>query len=171
MEVIMPKPARLIDRLSLESRHSTMHSMLEAEGTNVTSIRRRWGYDEVFVNGWLPVPTLFLKVYGKLKPYPLTPGEAMFVLELMSYKWTNYQLPYPSYRALAERMGVTDKMVRRYAQQLEAKYYLKRKARKNQTNEFDLSGLFLALKVEADEKQSAGSSAPNLANNPTGKNK
>jgi hypothetical protein len=104
----------------------------------------RWGFTEVFDNGYVPVPNLFLQTYASLKPYPLTPGEAMFVLELMTYKWRE-EPPFPAYQRIADRMNVTDKMVRRYAQSLEAKGYLRRGLRKNQTNEFDLSGLFRAL--------------------------
>jgi|SRR5229473_2038755 hypothetical protein len=44
----------------------------------------------------------------------------MFILHLMSFKWSE-QAPYPSYKTLAKRMGVTDKMVRRYAAGLEDK--------------------------------------------------
>jgi len=108
----------------------------------------RWDYPEVFDNGYVPVPNLFLQAYASLKPYPLTPGEAMFVLELMTFKWTK-DPPFPGYKRIAERMNVTDKMVRRYAQSLEAKGYLRRGLRKNQTNEFDLAGLFRALYVFA----------------------
>jgi DNA-binding GntR family transcriptional regulator len=74
----------------------------------------------------------------------------MFVMQLMSFKWTD-KLPFPSYQRLAERMSVSDKMVRRYAQALEAKSYLRRKQRKNNTNLFDLSGLFKAL-LQATER-------------------
>lgn len=42
-------------------------------------------------------------------------------------------------------MGVTDKMVRRYAANLEGKGYLQRGARIGSTNVFDLSPLFAAI--------------------------
>lgn len=127
------------------------------------SLSGRWGSGEVFVNGFLAVPILFLKTYANLNP-PLTPAEAMFVLELMAYKWTK-EHPFPSYETLARRMNVTDKMVRRYAQKLEDKHYLQRRFRKNQTNEFDLSGLFSALRSAAvsQDQDKTRSSAPRRA--------
>ena len=108
----------------------------------------RWGpSNEVFADGFLAVPTLFLKVYANLNP-PLTPAEAMFVLELMNFKWGPAH-PFPAYETLAERMNVTDKMARRYAQKLEDKHYLRRLYHKNKPNEFDLTGLFNALRSAA----------------------
>jgi Helix-turn-helix domain len=112
----------------------------------------RWGSsNEVFADGFLAVPTLFLKLYANLNP-PLTPAEAVFVLELMTFKWDTKH-PYPSYETLAERMNVTDKMVRRYAQKLEDKHYVRRVYRKNQPNEFDLTGLFNALRSASIERE------------------
>ena len=88
------------------------------------------------------------------------PG-AMLVVHLMEFKWDDKN-PYPSYKTLALRMGVSDKRVRRLAQSLEQKGYLKRKMRMAMTNEFDLNPLFdvLAAAAEADlssiqEKQAA----------------
>jgi hypothetical protein len=109
------------------------------------SLIARWGnHDKFFDKGFVGIPARFLELYAKLEPHPLTAGEAMFVLELMSFKWTE-DAPYPGYKRIAERMNVSDKMVRRYAQNLEAKTYLRRLVRKNQTNLFDLNGLFKAL--------------------------
>ena len=101
----------------------------------------RWGEQEILFarpEGWVGVPDSFLRLYPVLKPYSLTVGEAMFVLQLMSYKWSQ-NAPFPSYKSLAARMGVTDKMVRRYAANLEGKGYLRRTARIGSTNTFDLN--------------------------------
>jgi hypothetical protein len=98
----------------------------------------RWGGQEILFarpEGWVGVPDSFLRLYARLKPYALTVGEAMFVLELMSYKWSE-NAPFPSYKSLAARMGVTDKMVRRYAANLEGKGYLRREARIGSTNTY-----------------------------------
>src|SRR6267154_1665070 len=89
------------------------------------SASARWGdKPELFATGFIVVPHSFLHRYAALKP-PLTPGEALFVLHLMSFKWDR-DLPYPSYKTLAQRMGITDKMARRYAQSLDKKGYLRR---------------------------------------------
>ena len=51
--------------------------------------------------------------------------------------------PYPSYATLARRMGITPKMARRYAQNLERKGFLLRIRRGGgNTNRFDLTPLF-----------------------------
>ena len=115
----------------------------ESEAIN-RSLIARWNHEEFFDRGFVATPVRFLELYAHLKPYPLTAGEALFVLELMSFKWTE-AAPFPSYKRIAERMNVSDKMVRRYAQNLEAKSYLRRQVRKSQTNMFDLTGLFNAL--------------------------
>lgn len=90
------------------------------------------------------VPNRFLTNYASLRPEPLTAGEALFVLQLMSFKWDK-ALPFPSYKTIAKRMGITDKMVRRYAQSLDRKGYLRRQYQERATNRFDLTGLFEAL--------------------------
>lgn len=107
----------------------------------------RWGGHESFFTrpeGWVGIPDAFLRHCAKLKPYGLTAGEAMFVLQLMSYKWTE-DAPFPSYKTVAKRMGITDKMARRYAAALESKGYLRREPRIGSTNRFNLSPLFDAL--------------------------
>lgn len=93
----------------------------------------------------------FLHEYSSLKPYPLTSGEALFVIHLMDFKWGE-DAPWPSYRTLAKRMGVSDKMVRRHAQALATKGYLLREERRAQTNRFHLNGLFRALENHLERK-------------------
>ena len=121
------------------------------EGQN-HSYADRWKHEGLFRQGYLAVPTTFLRLYAELKPYSLTSGEALFVLHLMAFKWGE-DAPYPSYKTLAKRMGVSTKMVRRYAQSLEAKGYLGRRVRRGETNRFDLNRLFDRLNetlVESD---------------------
>jgi DNA-binding MarR family transcriptional regulator len=112
----------------------------------------RWNYEELFDQGFVAVPTRFLQLYANLKPYPLTAGEAIFVLQLMSFKWTA-DAPFPGYKRIAKRMGLTDKMVRKYAQSLEAKGYVKREKRVSSTNRFDLTGLFYALRAAVEQNK------------------
>lgn len=123
------------------------------------SLVARWQHEEFFDKGFVAIPVRFLELYAHLEPYPLTPAEALFVLELMSFKWSAVA-PFPSYQRIAKRMNVSDKMVRRYAQSLETKKYIRRHLRKNQTNLFDLTGLFKALlkaieRSKHDEKLAA----------------
>jgi hypothetical protein len=103
----------------------------------------RWGYAELFGEGYVGVPNIFLQLYTKLQP-PLTSGEAMFVVHLMSHKWDD-QNPFPSYKKISDKMGVSSKATQRHAANLESKGYLTRIIRYGHSNEFDLSKLFEAL--------------------------
>ena len=111
--------------------------------------KARWKHPELFDAGFVSVPTHFLELYSKLNP-PLTSGEALFIIQLMDFKWTK-AAPFPSYNTLAKRMGLSDKAVRRHAATLESKRYLQRIQRVGATNQFDLSKLFDAL-ATAKEK-------------------
>jgi hypothetical protein len=114
------------------------------------SATERWGSREgTFTLGFLLVPIKFLAHYRSLN---LTTNEAVFVLQLMTFKWDAAD-PYPSYAAIARRMGVSEKMARRYARALEQKGLLRRKFKRRDTNRFDLSSLLDAI-----------SRAPNSAN-------
>lgn len=108
------------------------------------SLEARWKHEEFFNDGYVPVPNKFLELYSYLKPFPLTTSEALFVLQIMTFKWTA-DAPFPSYARIAHRMGVTDKAVRRMAQSIESKGYLKRISRQGSTNKFDFNPLFDAL--------------------------
>jgi predicted ArsR family transcriptional regulator len=70
----------------------------------------------------------------------------------MSFKWDE-KLPYPGFKTLAKRMGITDTQARSHARSLEQKGYLVRKMRKGQTNKFDLGKLFAVLELKAEAKR------------------
>lgn len=100
--------------------------------------------------GWTPVSDYFLDSYTKLTP-PLTNGEAMLVIHLMRHKWDEAP-PFPGFKTLARRMGITATSVRNHARSLEQKGYLRRLKRVGTTNHFELSPLFQALeKLQAYE--------------------
>lgn len=116
------------------------------------SFASRWRHESLFEKGYLVVPTLFLQHYAQLKPFSLTSGEALFVLHLMEFKWDR-SAPFPAYKTLAARMGISPKMARRHAKSLEVKKYLKRRMRVGQTNHFDLNPLFDAVVKAAQENK------------------
>jgi hypothetical protein len=112
--------------------------------SSATRFVQRWGSDRrLFVKGQLPVPSLFFESYACLNP-PLNSGEALFVLQLMNFKWGR-NAPFPSYRSIAKRMGISVKMARTHAQNLESKGYLWREIVSGRTNRFNLDPLFNAL--------------------------
>lgn len=77
----------------------------------------------------------------------------MFILHLMSFKWDE-EAPFPGYKKLADRMGVSVKMARRYGNHIETKKLIRRVIRVGETNQFDLTPLFDALKAVADAEVS-----------------
>jgi hypothetical protein len=110
----------------------------------LTKFVQRWGSDRrLFARGHLPVPSLFFERYAQLDP-PLNSGEALFVLQLMNFKWGG-DAPFPSYLTIAKRMGISVKMARIHAQNLESKRYLWRETCAGRTNRFNLNPLFDAL--------------------------
>jgi Helix-turn-helix domain len=109
----------------------------------------RWGAkSSLFHGGFTTVPNRFLRRYASLDP-PITAGEALFILQLMSFKW-DHAAPFPTYKRIAKMMGITDKMARRYAQALQKKGYLFRQFQYQAANKFDLTGLFEALVQSKD---------------------
>ena len=122
------------------------------------SIVARWGGHEVLnSNGWVPVERTFLEFACQMRPFCLNPTETLFVIQLMFHKWDG-NAPYPSYRTLARRMGVSETYARKLARQLEAKGFLRRVVREGTTNRFDLGPLFekLAACVEQERMKRAG---------------
>ena len=97
----------------------------------------------LIADGYTPVSNFFLEHYHNLMP-EITHGEAMLIIQLMSFKW-DADMPYPCFKTLANRMLLKDAQARSLARKLEKKGYLRRHIRINQPNRFDLNPLFEAL--------------------------
>ncbi len=106
-------------------------------------VTRRWT-EKLAKGGWTPVVQVFLEHYASLSP-PITTPEAIFIIHLMSFKWDE-KMPWPAFKTLAKRMGVSTTAVRNHARSLDVgKKYLVRHPRVGQPNLFDLKPLFVAL--------------------------
>jgi DNA-binding MarR family transcriptional regulator len=106
---------------------------------------QRWGGDQsVFAEGFLGVPTILLQRMSDIGEDGITPTEIVFLLQIMSFKWDEED-PYPSYRRIAEQMGISEPYARKIARHLEEKNLLIRRKREGTTNKFDLTPLFEAL--------------------------
>ena len=70
----------------------------------------------------------------------------MFIIQLMRYKWDE-KAPFPAFKTIARKMGVSDSAARGLARSLEKKGYLQRQMQVGQTNRFHLQKLFTALEA------------------------
>ena len=74
------------------------------------------------------------------------------MIQLMRHKWDS-KLPYPAFKTLAKRMGISDTAAREHARRLESKKYLTRILRDGLPNQFDLKPLFEALEQLQEQAQ------------------
>ncbi len=118
----------------------------------------RWGGHELLLSrGFIAVPRTFLVYAPKLG---LSPSETLFVLALMTFKWTDED-PFPSYKVLAQRVGTSIPQARKLARQLEERHLLRRIRRdardgSRSSNAFDLQPLFDRLAVVISESIRSG---------------
>jgi DNA-binding transcriptional regulator YhcF (GntR family) len=115
-------------------------------------VSQRWTPE--LAEEWTPVSDVFLRHYIELN---MTTAEAMFIILLMSHKWGK-EAPYPSFKSLAKRMGVTMTTARGYGRHLEQLGLIHRELRVDDTNIFHLDHLFTLLenkKKEDDAKKAA----------------
>jgi hypothetical protein len=110
------------------------------------TVEARWGgYKDVFKDGYVAVPTSFLRSLNTMAlPFKISAVEAMFIIQLMSYKWSAED-PFPGYKAIAKHMGITPVYARAIGRRLEGKRLLNRVVRVGSTNRFDLKPLFAKL--------------------------
>jgi hypothetical protein len=112
--------------------------------------------------GWTPISDFFLDNYHRLNP-PIKHAEAMFVVHLMRHKWDT-KAPYPGFKMVAKKMGISAEAVRMMARRLESKGYLFREMQVGATNRFHLDKLFLALEqlLVKDARQKAEANLKNV---------
>jgi predicted transcriptional regulator len=103
-------------------------------------VAARWT-PHLATGGWTPVVDYFLDHYRELG---ITNLEAIFLVHLIRFKWTT-QMPFPGFKRLAKKMGISATAARGHARRLEKKGLLKRMERVGSTNRFDLTGLFQGL--------------------------
>jgi hypothetical protein len=121
------------------------------------SVVARWGgQDGIWADGYVAVPTTFLRSLQTLAlPFKLSPAEALFVIQVMSYKWSA-EAPFPGYKVLSKHMGITPVYARALARSLEQKKLLRRVVRVGTTNRFDFTPLFEALGTAVGRGKQSG---------------
>lgn len=133
---------------------------MNAEATNVAEIvtlhpgkatqasERKWG-KPVMKLGFSIIPSLLLRAQQRLG---LSPTHLAVLLQLADYWWDEARKPYPSKKALSERLGIGPRQLQRYIAELEAAGLVTRiehrAAHKGKlSNAYDLSGLVERLKA------------------------
>lgn len=113
---------------------------------------KKWG-KAVMERGFCVVPSLLLRAQPRLK---LTPTQLAVLMHLADYWWDVARKPYPSKKALADRLGLGERQVQRIIADLEKAGFVKRieriaRHRGKLSNEYDLTGLVNRLKeIEPD---------------------
>ncbi len=112
-------------------------------------VAARWT-PHLATGGWTPVVDYFLDHYRELG---ITNLEAIFLVHLIRFKWTT-QMPFPGFKRIAKKMGISATAARGHARRLEKKGVLKRMERIGTTNRFDLTGLFQGLeRLQVSKKE------------------
>lgn len=122
----------------------------------------KWG-KSVMRLGFCMVPSLLLRGQARLG---LTPTQLAIVMQLCDFWWDNERKPYPSKKALAERLCISPRQIQRHLAELEKAGLIRRLERRNRagakvSNTYDLSGLVKKLKElepefrQAEEKAKA----------------
>jgi hypothetical protein len=117
----------------------------------------RWGGSPAaFAEGFVGAPTILLTHMTAIGDGNdgISTTEIIFIMQVMSFKWGE-EPPFPSYRRIARRMGISERYSRRVARNLEEKGLLRREQRNDKTNKFHLDPLFkeisrIGLNIESE---------------------
>lgn len=141
-----------------------MPSKPAAKRTSVIPLRRegpqrssekKWGRDVIRL-GFIIVPSLLFKGQARLG---LSPTQLALLLQIAEHWWDPDRRAYPGTNALAERLRLSQRQVRRHLAALEDAGFLQRIERTaahrgKLTNEYDLGGLVAKLqKLEPDFRE------------------
>ncbi len=121
---------------------------------------QKWG-GKVMGVGFCIVPSLLLRAQARLG---LNPTQLAIILQLCDYWWDNDRKPYPSKKALSERLGLGERQIQRYLAELEQAGLIRRVERRaghggKLSNRYDLGGLVDRLKELEPEFRQAEKAA------------
>ena len=129
-----------------EERSSTMRPERVFSTVGRRELTAIWSnrYPLLSKSGFRSVPASLLGHYAAMG---ISSAELVFLLHLLSSMRTGLKSRQP-FRILAEKMGVTDICVRKYARDLEKRGFLLRDVQPGNANIFDLAPLFDCLEDE-----------------------
>lgn len=113
----------------------------------------KWG-EAVAGRGFAQIPNYLLSLNQFLdEDAKLTPIELLALLQLVGVWWKKDDLPFPSMRTLAQRVGASERQLHRAMTRLEKLGFLRRAKRKNRgiiaSNAYDMTPLVEQLNVVA----------------------
>lgn len=111
----------------------------------------KWG-EPVMKLGFCILPSLLFRAQQRLG---LNPTQLVVLLQLADFWWDADRKPFPKKKALADRLGLSERQVQRYIADLEQAGFVQRIQRLGRrgkiSNEYDLTGLVDRLKaIEPD---------------------
>ena len=124
------------------------------------SSEEKWG-KKVMALGFCIVPSLLLRAQSRLG---LNPTQLAIILQLCEYWWESERKPYPSKKAMSDRLGISPRQVQRHLAELETANLISRIERRGShggklSNRYDLEGLVLKLEELEPEFRLADESA------------
>jgi DNA-binding transcriptional ArsR family regulator len=110
-------------------------------------VEKRW--TPLLAKRFCPVSSAFLEHYHELRGVPggrgLNSTEAMLIVQLMDFKWTE-KAPFPTVKRLATRMSLSPRMIRTALKSLEDNGFIRRDPMPDGgPNRYYFDGLFKAL--------------------------
>lgn len=127
------------------------------QGEDQKLLDQKWGKGTMSI-GYTVLPVALLRGQARLK---IGMNELAVLVHLIDHWWKPRDMPYPSKRTIADRLGTSLKTVQRAIVNLEAEGLLQRKQRFNgkthgrTSNEYDLTPLVHRLKAIADDMSKA----------------
>jgi helix-turn-helix protein len=121
-----------------------MGSAAEKQNERQLKVNERKWTKTLMDAGWTVLPSVFL---DRQQALGLEPTDVNILLHLAKYWWETDRLPFPSKKALAECMGVSESTVQRRIAAMERDGLIKRvyrfsgKHKGQQANAYDFAGL------------------------------
>ena len=101
------------------------------------SIKGKWP-DKVLEQGFTAIPNSLIRFRVELG---IGISEFFVILAIESYRWDNWNQPFPSLKALSKLTGLSERQVGRITRGLASSGYIVKTRRFNKTNLYDLTPL------------------------------
>ncbi len=144
----------------MPSRNSTGNRPSKSKSSDQRALTKKWGA-KVIARKYAVIPSVLLQGQARLS---INPTDLAVLVHLIEHWWKPDDMPWPSKRRIAERLGVSDKTVQRAIVNLEKQGLVERKRRfyrtgGRATNEYDLRPLVQRLKEIAKDMDEADKNA------------